>query len=98
MVEVNKKIQKLANKIIPILKENGVIKASLFGSYARGEEKKKSDVDLLVDFKETKSLFDLVGLQSELEEKLKKKFDVLTYKSIHPYIKEYVFKDEVRII
>jgi predicted nucleotidyltransferase len=91
-------IERLKKEMIPILKKNGVIKAGIFGSYARGEQKKNSDIDVLVEFNEIKGLFELVHLQLALEDKIKKKFDVLTYNSVHPYIKEYVMKDEVRII
>ena len=66
-------IQEIKKKISPILKKNGVKKAAIFGSYARGEEKKRSDVDILIKYKyDNKSYFDLVGLQLELEKKLKK--------------------------
>ena len=88
----------ITRKIRPILKRNGVAKAGLFGSYARGEAKKRSDVDILIQFRGRKSLLDLVGLQQELEEKLKKKVDVLTYKSIHPLLKERILKEEVKIL
>lgn len=43
-------------KIIPILKKNDVIKAGIFGSYARGEETKNSDLDILVKTKKSMSL------------------------------------------
>ncbi|MCX6719707.1 MAG: nucleotidyltransferase domain-containing protein, partial [Candidatus Staskawiczbacteria bacterium] len=57
-------IQEIKRKISPILKKNGVKKAAIFGSYARGEEKKRSDVDILIEYeKNDKSLLDLVGLE-----------------------------------
>lgn len=62
-------IQEIKSKISPILKKNGVKKAAIFGSYARGEEKKKSDVDIWIELDDEKSLFDLIGLQLELEKK-----------------------------
>ena len=49
-------------------------------------------------FKGKKSLIDLVRLKYQLEEKLKKKVDVLTYKSIHPLIKKNILDGEVRIL
>ncbi|HIH11458.1 TPA: nucleotidyltransferase family protein [Candidatus Woesearchaeota archaeon] len=88
----------LQKKVVPILKKNGVVKAGIFGSYARGEEKKNSDVDILIQFKGRKSMFDLVHLEHELEDRLRKKVDVITYKSIHPLLKESILKDEVRIL
>ena len=75
-----------------------MIKAGIFGSYARGEQKKNSDVDVLIKYKNKKSLLDFVGLQQELEDKLKKKVDLLTYNSINHLIKERILNEEVKII
>ena len=69
--------QIIKRKITPILKRQGVTKAALFGSVVRGELKKSSDIDVLVQFKPGKSLLDLVGLKLDLEELLKRKVDVL---------------------
>lgn len=92
-------IKSLKKKVIPTLKKNNVVKAGIFGSYARGEEKKKSDVDILIKVKAKKfSLFDLVGLEMELKKKLGKKVDLLTYKSVHPLLKKRIFKEEIQII
>lgn len=84
-------------KVIKILKKNGIKKASIFGSYARREQKKNSDVDILIQPRKHMG-FEFFGLGLELEEKLGKKVDLITYKSISPYIKEYILRDEVRII
>ncbi len=54
-------------QIAPILKSNDVLKAGIFGSYARGEQKKSSDIDILIKFKEGKSLLDLARLELILE-------------------------------
>src|SRR3989304_6186416 len=81
-------------EILPILKRQGVTKAAFFGSFARGEAKKQSDIDLLIQFKGSKSLLDLVGLRFELEEKLGKKVDLLTYSAIHPRLKKYILKEQ----
>ena len=87
-------VQDISSKIIPVLKSQGVLKAALFGSVVRGEAKKKSDVDILVDFSERKSLLDLVRLQFVLEDKLGKKVDLLTYDSIHPLLKDIILKEQ----
>ncbi|MBI2647166.1 nucleotidyltransferase family protein [Candidatus Woesearchaeota archaeon] len=93
-------LRKLQQKIVPILKSNNVVRAGIFGSYARGEAKKMSDVDILIKVRNGKkfSLFDLVGLQMELEEKLGKKVDLLTYNGISPYLKKYILEDEIKIL
>lgn len=87
-------IEKIKKMIIPILKEHGVLKASLFGSWVRNEQKKESDIDLLVELEDGKSLFDLIGLEIELQEILKSKVDVLTYDSIHPRLKDTIFSEQ----
>jgi hypothetical protein len=93
-----KNIQKISSMIVPVLKRHSVCKAGLFGSYARGEQKKLSDVDILVSFRGRKSLLDLAGVELELEKVLQKRVDLLTYKSLNPLLKYNVLKEEVRII
>lgn len=86
--------QSIKRKIIPILKRQGVTKAALFGSAARGEMKKRSDVDILVKLEKGKSLFDFVGLKLELEDKLRKKVDLVMYGAIKPRLKDIILRDE----
>ena len=90
-----KHIQPIAKKIIPILKKNGVVKAGIVGSYARNEQKKKSDLDILIKF--NGSLLDMVGIQQELKKKLGIKIDIVSYKGISPYLKKRILKEEGRI-
>ena len=93
-------IQEIKRKINPILIKNDVKRAAIFGSYARGENTKKSDVDILIEYKndEVKSLFDFIDLQSELEEKLHKKVDLADYEMLKPRIKDKILKDRVFIL
>ena len=91
-------IQTIKDKIIPILKQAGVLKSSVFGSVARGEAKEDSDVDLLVELPENKSMFDLIRLEARLQEALNKKVDVVTYYSVNPLLKEIIFKEQVKIL
>ena len=67
----------------------------IFGSYARDEEKEDSDVDVLVEFLEKATLFDLVGLGLFLEEKLRCKVDVVSQRAIRKEIEPYIFSDMV---
>jgi len=89
-------IKSIEPKIKKILKKHKITRAGVFGSYARGEQKKGSDVDILIKF--NGSLLDLVGLEMELKKKLRKKVDLLTYGGIHPLLKKIILKEEVRII
>lgn len=83
---------------MPVLKKHGVVRAGLFGSIVRGETKRGSDIDILIEFKGRKSLLDLVGLKLDLEKKLGRKVDVVEYPAIHPLLKERVSKEEVRVL
>ena len=95
--KVNKTLNQIKPKIIPILKKNNIKKAGIFGSYAKGEQRKNSDIDILVE--PPKGIgFRFAGIEIELEKKLGRKVDLVTYKYISPYIKKQVLNEEVRII
>lgn len=79
-----------------ILKKHGVVSASLFGSYARGEARPDSDVDLLVRLEGSSSLFDLADLQAELEGVTHHKINVAT--RLHPRFEPYIIPDLVTIL
>jgi predicted nucleotidyltransferase len=72
--------------IVSILTRHGAKRIALFGSYARGETTSESDIDILAEFSDRKSLLDLVGIELELKEALNVKVDLLTRKSISPYL------------
>ena len=91
-------IEEIKHKSEPILRQNGVIKASLFGSFARGQATNTSDVDILVELPLGKSLFDFIGLKLELEDVLGKKVDLVEYKMIKPDLKSYILKDQIALI
>ncbi|MDP4039909.1 MAG: nucleotidyltransferase domain-containing protein [Candidatus Pacearchaeota archaeon] len=93
---MNKEINKIKGKIISVLKKYGVKKAGIFGSYARGEQKKNSDVDILIDF--DGSLLDLVEMEMEIKKVLKKKVDLLTYGGINYLLKKRILSEEVNIL
>ncbi len=84
-------------KILSILKKRGVVKAGIFGSYATGEATKKSDIDILIQPPKGTG-FGFVGIQMELEEKLNRKVDLLSYRAIHPLLKKRIIGEEIRII
>jgi|SRR3989344_3707494 len=90
-------INDIKKKAVPLLKKNGVVKAGIFGSYARGEAGKRSDVDLIIQPPKKLGL-GFIGIKLELEKKLGKKVDLLTYKSVHPLLKDYILTDEIRIL
>ncbi len=70
----------------------------LFGSYARGEAKDGSDVDLGIVMKETKmSLWQYAGMALGLEEALKEKIDLVEIELMHSWVKRNFEKDKMEI-
>ncbi len=80
-------------QLIDICRQNDVSMVGVFGSMARGEAKKKSDIDLLVRFSKRKSLLAVVRLERELSESLGRKVDLLTEAAISPYLRERILKE-----
>jgi len=74
-------------------REFHVDKIGVFGSYARRDQKKRSDVDFLVTFDTSISLFTLSGLYIYLQEQLGRKVDVVPFNSLRPELRKYVLKD-----
>jgi predicted nucleotidyltransferase len=91
-------ISNIRRRVVPILKRHEIRRAALFGSYARGEQTAHSDLDLLVEFRRGKSLLDLVALKMDLESKTGKKVDLLTYRSLHPSIREQILREQVTLL
>jgi len=73
----------------------GAYNVRVFGSVARGEADKKSDIDLLVDMEPGRSLLDPGGLLTDLEDLLGCNVDVVTEDSLRTHIKERVLKEAV---
>ena len=87
--------KEIAKKIKPILEKQGVKKAALFGSQARGDAKKNSDVDILIQYEnEDKNLFDFAELKLDIEEVLKRKVDLVTYNSLHPLLRDIILNEQ----
>ena len=89
-------IEKLKPKIVKVLKRNGVKRAGIFGSYARGEQTENSDVDILVEFGKDVSLFNFVSVKLEVENLIGKKIDLVEYRTVKSKIKKNVLNEEVK--
>lgn len=88
----------IKNKAIPILKEAGVSRSAIFGSYVRGDNTEKSDVDILVELPSDKSLFDVIDLKLKLEDTLGKSVDIIEYDVIKPRLKKYILSEQIQIL
>jgi|SRR3989344_7833002 len=96
--KINKNIEKIKPIILSILRKYKIKKAGIFGSYVRGDQKKGSDIDILVKYPIGMGGFKFVAMAQELEDKLEKKIDLVTYDYISPYLKKYILEEEVRIL
>jgi hypothetical protein len=88
-----KDIQQISSIITSILKAHGAEYVAIFGSAARGEAKKDSDIDILVRFSQDISLLDHIGFAQELEDILGRKVDLITERSLSKYVIPNVRKD-----
>jgi len=80
-------------QLIELCSQNDVKKLSLFGSRARGEADAQSDVDLLVEFSQRKSLLTLVALERQLSTLFRREVDLLTEAAISPYLRPRIKQD-----
>jgi len=86
-------IMKKLNENMPTLREKYKVKTlGIFGSYIRGEQKKKSDVDILVEFEKPLGLLEFVGLELQLS-----KVDLVMKTALKPKIVKHIL-EEVRYI
>ena len=71
----------------------------IFGSYVRGEQKKQSDIDILVEFEETAdlSLLDFIGIENYLSDVLGIKVDLVENHTLKPRIGKHVLEEVVNI-
>jgi len=91
--------ERIEGKLAKICEENDVTFLAIFGSFIRGEQRRKSDIDIAIEFDKGKSktLLDLVHVEYELTKIFKRKVDLGIFSSISPYIIEDV-KKEMQII
>jgi len=69
----------------------------LFGSFVRGEQSGRSDIDVLVEFEEEADLFDLVGMALFLEERLQRKVDVVPKRALRSELQEPVLGEVIAV-
>ena len=91
-------VAEIPGKVAEVMRRRGVVRASMFGSVARGEASPASDVDFLVEFEQGRTLLDLAGLGLDLKEVLGCDVDVATPNSLHPALKEEIMRDLVPIL
>lgn len=89
--------QSIQANLVELCRQNDVKQLSLFGSMARGDATPQSDVDLLVEFGERKSLLALIALERQFSSLLGRKVDLLTEAAISPYLRNRI-KQEALVL
>ena len=89
----------LKETLSAICRKNDVVFFAVFGSFVRGKQNRKSDIDIAIEFDKSieKTLLDLVRLENELSRVFKRKVDLGVFSSLSPYVVEDV-KKEMRVI
>lgn len=90
--------EQIRNRVIKSLLHYHPEKIGIFGSYARGENRKDSDLDILISFKDKVSLLRLVQIEQKLSDELGIKVDLITENGLkNPRLKNFIYKDLITI-
>lgn len=93
----NDPIMALATALPMLRSRFGVRGLWVFGSFARGDQRPESDVDLLVEFDRPTSLLTLGSLHAALEDMLERRVDIGTLDSLRPAMREQVLAESKRV-
>lgn len=98
-IQINKNIRKILPKVREYLSGQPVLRAWLFGSFSRGEETADSDIDILVQYKDTEdiSLFTITRIMNSLSKLLNRKVDLVEEDGLLPFATDSVLHDRILI-
>lgn len=88
-----KELMSHKKEIEDICKKENIKRLSVFGSTLRGDNRENSDIDMLVEFDGTQTLFQLIQTKYKLEENLKVAVDLVTKESLSKYFREDVLRE-----
>ena len=98
MMKNLEEIKKILNENKTIIKKKFKVKEiGIFGSYVRGENKRKSDIDLLVEFDKPVGFFTFLDLEEYLEGILGLKVDLVSKKALKPRIGKYILEELIQV-
>lgn len=89
--------QQLFNLIRVYLQRNGIQKAAVFGSYARGQEQANSDIDLLLELGKA-TLFDVLRFEAELGVLTQRRIDIVEYRAVKPALQKSIFSTTIPLL
>jgi uncharacterized protein len=96
-MSIRELLQSKREKILQIAARHGARKVRVFGSVARGEARRGSDIDFLVEMDEGRSLLDHAALILDLERLLKRPVDVASERGLRPPVRKEVLKDAIAL-
>ncbi len=91
-------IKRLKKLIIPVLNRFDVKKAAFFGSLVKGDWSEGSDIDILVELSDDRSLFDFIELKNEIEDTTGRRVDLVEYETIKDALQERIMQEQVQIL
>ncbi len=97
MKKIDAIIGKLRKNKPVVEKKYGVKNLEVFGSYIRGEQRKGSDLDILVEFHQTIDLFKYIELENFLSKKIGVKVDLVMKDTLKPRIRDRILKEAVPV-
>ena len=80
-----------------VIRRYGVSEIGIFGSFVRGDQKKRSDIDVLVEYDEIPDLFEFINLERYLQRLLRKRIDLVRKEAIRPELKDRILREIVYI-
>jgi predicted nucleotidyltransferase len=94
---VSARLEVEREQILQIAATHGARHVRVFGSHARAEARRTSDLDLLIDLEPGRSLLDVVAIKQDLEDLLGCPVDVVTERALSPYIRDQVLADAISL-
>lgn len=85
------------NKLHSICETNDISFLGVFGSYALGNQRRDSDIDLLIDFKKTKSLLEKGKVLVKLQDFFKKEVDLISRKNVKSSLRPFINKQLITL-
>lgn len=90
---MNPTLEEISEKARPVFEKYGVTRARIFGSFARGDARPDSDIDILITAPPTMSLFGYMDFKDQLEAELGRSVDVVSEGNINKYFRPYILPD-----
>jgi len=96
-IKIENLIKKIKEHQKELEKKFGIIEIKIFGSYVKNQQTPKSDLDIIVEFKETPGFIKFMKIEEYLSSLLGVKVDLLTREGISPYIRKYIEKEMISL-